>query len=256
VKHPRQGSRKVSTTRRSKEGGSAAAPAPRPTLGSIPAADERGASARTRRLLLQTAMEIVTRGHVPSVSEVAESAQVSRATAYRYFPTQSRLIATITDYSLGPVRSWTSSSQDGVERLHELFDKTYPRFKEFEPQMRAALQLALEHDALDRAGLLKEEPYRRGFRRAILLNAAKPLEPVLGKARFRRLILALSLVYGIEPYVVLKDIWGLESRDVEGISRWMADAVIAASLAEIGKEAPPVASVVRRRRAKAKKNPS
>jgi hypothetical protein len=61
------------------------------------------------------------------------------------------------------VRSWTSSSKDGVERLHELFEKTYPRFKEFEPQMRAALQLALSHDALDRAGLLKEEPYRRGF---------------------------------------------------------------------------------------------
>ena len=235
MKHPRQASAKVSTTRRSK-GGAGSGAAPRPTLGSIPAEQERGASARTRRLLLQTAMEIVNRGHVPSVSEVAEAAQVSRATAYRYFPTQSRLIATITDYSLGPVRSWTSPSADGVERLHELFEATYPRFKEFEPQMRAALQLALAHDALDRAGLLKEEPYRRGFRRAILENAARPLEKVLGKARFRRLVRALSLVYGIEPYVVLKDIWGLGSRDVEAISRWMADAVIAASLAEIRKE--------------------
>lgn len=236
--HRRQASRKVSTTRRSKAGAGTAAPPPRPTLGFIPAGDERGASARTRRLLLQTAMEIVNRGHVPSVSEVAEAAQVSRATAYRYFPTQSRLIATIMDYSLGPVRSWASPSQDGVERLHDLFEKTYPRFKEFEPQMRAALQLALQHDALDRAGLLKEEPYRRGFRRAILVNAAKPLEKVLGKARFRRLLLALSVVYGIEPYVVLKDIWGLQSREVEVISRWMADALITAALAEARSRGP------------------
>jgi AcrR family transcriptional regulator len=228
----------VSTTRRSKSAPGPAAPPPRPTLGSIPAEHERGASARTRRLLLQTAMEIVNRGHVPSVSEVAEAAQVSRATAYRYFPTQSRLIATIMDYSLGPVRSWSSPSKDGIERLHDLFEKTYPRFKEFEPQMRAALQLALEHDALDRAGLLKEEPYRRGFRRAILLNAAKPLEKVLGKARFRRLLLALSVVYGIEPYVVLKDMWGLRSKDVEAVSRWMADAVIQASLDEIRARKP------------------
>ena len=210
----------------------------RPTSGEAAGEHARGAAARTRRLLVQTAMEIVNRGHVPSVSEVAEVAGVSRATAYRYFPTQSRLIATIMDYSLGPaVRSWSSTSPDGLERLHDLFDKTYPRFKEFEPQMRAALQLALEHEALDRAGLLKEAPYRRGFRRAILENAARPLEKVLGKARFHRLILALSVIYGIEPYVVLKDIWGLESRDVEKVSRWMADALIAAAIAEVRK--PP-----------------
>ena len=222
--HPRQVSRKVSTQLR-------------PTSGAAPEEHARGAAARTHRLLVQTAMEIVDQGHVPSVSEVAEAAHVSRATAYRYFPTQSRLIATIMDYSLGPVRQWSSASRDGAQRLHELFDKTYPRFKEFEPQMRAALQLALEHDALDRAGLLKEAPYRRGFRRAILENAARPLEKVLGKARFRKLILSLSVIYGIEPYVVLKDIWGLESRDVEVISRWMADALIAAALAEV-KAAP------------------
>jgi AcrR family transcriptional regulator len=231
--HPRQASRGVSTPPRDAPP-KAAAP-PRPTLGAVPDERARGAAARTHRLLLQTAMELASRGHVPSVSEVAEAAGVSRATAYRYFPTQSRLIATITDYSLGPVRSWTSASKDGVRRLHELFEKTYPRFKEFEPQMRAALQLALAHDALDRAGLLKEEPYRRGFRRAILVNAAKPLEKVLGRARFRRLVVALSVVYGIEPYVVLKDIWGLQSRDVEAVSRWMADALIERALAEAGR---------------------
>jgi AcrR family transcriptional regulator len=235
--HRSQASRKVSIERRSK---SAARVRPHdpagPTQGLVSTDDDRGATARTRRLLVQTAMEVVNQGHVPSVSEVAEAAGVSRATAYRYFPTQSRLIATIMDYSLGPVRSWASDSRDGLERLHDLFDKTYPRFKEFEPQMRAALQLSLTHDALDRAGLLKEAPYRRGFRKAILENAARPLEKTLGKARFHRLILALSVIYGIEPYVVLKDIWGLESREVEAISRWMADALIAAALAEAGRK--------------------
>jgi hypothetical protein len=45
-----------------------------------------------------------------------------------------------------------------------------------------------------------------------------------------RLHRALSVVYGIEPYVILKDIWGLPDREVERIALWMADALIDAAL--------------------------
>ena len=41
---------------------------------------------------------------------------------------------------------------------------------------------------------------------------------------------ALSVVYGIEPYVILKDIWGLPDREVERTALWMADALIDAAL--------------------------
>jgi hypothetical protein len=98
--------------------------------------------------------------------------------------------------------------------------------------MRAALQLALEHAALERAGTLHEEPYRRGHRVRILAAAAAPLKREIGSAGFKRLIRALSLIYGIESYVVLKDIWGASNREVESIARWMADALIAAALSE------------------------
>jgi hypothetical protein len=37
--------------------------------------------------------------------------------------------------------------------------QTFPRFKEYEPQLRAALQLSPEHAAQERAGKLTEEPY-------------------------------------------------------------------------------------------------
>ena len=42
------------------------------------------------------------------------------------------------------------------------------------------------------------------------------------------------MVYGIEPYVVLKDIWGPRDREVEEIARWMVDAMIDAALREAG----------------------
>ena len=113
--------------------------------------------------------------------------------------------------------------------MHELFVQTFPRFTEFEPQMRAAAQLALEQWALERAGLLEEEPYRRGHRVRILEHALEPLAPTLPPAVRDRLHRALSVVYGIEPYMVLKDIWGLPDREVERIALWMADALIDAA---------------------------
>jgi hypothetical protein len=98
--------------------------------------------------------------------------------------------------------------------------------------MRAALHLALEHEMLEHAGLLEEEAFRRGHRCGILRRAAAPLEPALGRRGFERLLKALSVIYGIEIYVVLKDIWGAGDREVEAVARWMLDAILAGALAD------------------------
>lgn len=193
--------------------------------------------ALTQRRLLAAAMQLVRRGRTPSVAEVALTAGVSRATAYRYFPNRSTVIAAVVAESLGPVRSYQPSAGDGGQRVRELFSQTFPRFKEFEPHMRAALQLSLEHESLERVGLLEEPRYRRGFRRGLLERAAGPLRRQLGRRRYERLMKALSIVYGIEPYVVLKDIWGSRDREVEEIACWIVDAVIDAALREVASKA-------------------
>ena len=198
-----------------------------------PVPPARGVKAATFRLLLDTAMDIIQKsGHVPSVAEVAVRSKVSRATAYRYFATRSALVTAVIDSSLGPVRALASDNPSGRERVHELFLQTFPRFKEFEPQLRAAAQLSLEQWALERAGLLEEEPYRRGHRVRILQHAIAPLAPSLRPSVRDRLHRALSVVYGIEPYVILKDIWGLSDKEVERTALWMADALIDAALRE------------------------
>jgi AcrR family transcriptional regulator len=193
-----------------------------------------GPRERTYRLLLEQAMEMARSGHVPSVAEVAARANVSRATAYRYFPSRSKLVSAIVHYSLGPVRGWRPKSTDGRERVTELFDQTFPRLKEYEPQMRAALMIALEHQLRERAGLLEEEPYRRGYRVGALEHAVAPLKPALGVKRAKQLVMALAMVYGIEPYVVWKDMFGASDREVETVARWMAEALVKAALHEAG----------------------
>ncbi len=209
-------------------------------LSEPPQPPERGVKAATFRLLLDTAMALIHQdGHIPSVAEVAARSKVSRATTYRYFPSRSALVTAIVDSSLGPVRAFASSEADGRARVHELFLQTFPRFKEFEPQMRAAAQLSLEQWALERAGLLEEEPYRRGHRIRILEHALAPLAPALPTAVRDRLHRALSVVYGIEPYMILKDIWGLPDREVERIALWMADALIDAAQRDAARTAKP-----------------
>jgi AcrR family transcriptional regulator len=202
---------------------------PKPTQPAPPPV--RGVKAATFKLLLETAMAMIQQdGHTPSVAQVAMRSAVSRATAYRYFPSRSALITAVIDASLGPVRAFASDSASGRDRVHELFEQTFPRFTEFEPQLRAAAQLSLEQRALERAGLLEEEPYRRGHRIGILEHALAPLAPALPRAVHARLHRALSVVYGIEPYVILKDIWALPDREVERTALWMADALIDAAL--------------------------
>jgi len=175
-------------------------------------------------------MEIMRDGHIPSVAEVAVRAQVSRATAYRYFPSRSKLINAVVDESLGPVRSWRSTESDGRARIKELFETNFPRMQTFEPQLRAALQLSLEHWAKERAGLLEEEPYRRGHRKKILAHAMQPLSSQLDAATSDRLKKALSMVFGIEPGVILKDIWGCSDKEVIAIVRWIVDALLDSAL--------------------------
>jgi AcrR family transcriptional regulator len=47
---------------------------------------------RTRAAIVAAAVELVEQGQSPTVAEVADAALVSRATAYRYFPTQEYLL--------------------------------------------------------------------------------------------------------------------------------------------------------------------
>ena len=219
---------------------------PKPTP--PPELPERGVKAATFKLLLDTAMAIIQEaGHIPSVAEVAVRSKVSRATAYRYFATRSALVTAVVHTSLGSVRSFSSRKADGRERLHDLFNQTFPRFSEFEPQLRAAAQLSLEQWALERAGLLEEVPYRRGHRVRILEDTLAPVAKLVPPAVLKRLMHALSVVYGIEPYTILKDIWGLPNREVERTALWMADALLDAALRDAAALAPPRRAASRRR---------
>src|SRR5580765_7558891 len=78
---------------------------------------------RTRRALVAAADEIFAEGRVPTVADVAERADVARATAYRYFPTQEALLLETTFFGDSePLRSLPELAEaitDPAERMAE-----------------------------------------------------------------------------------------------------------------------------------------
>ncbi|PDQ17858.1 TetR family transcriptional regulator [Mesorhizobium sanjuanii] len=203
---------------------------------------ERGARARTRRLMLETATRLMQDGVTPSVSEVAEAAEVSRATAYRYFPSQAALVQAVVDEGLGPILTWQSSSTDSERRVAELFETAMPRIEAFEATFKAALKLSLDQWARRQAGTLGGEPaFTRGHRVDLLKDAIAPLKQRLPPREFKRLAQALSLMFGVEVLIVLKDIWGLDSRKMMSVAQWAAGALVRAAVAESMSEGDGIA---------------
>jgi hypothetical protein len=66
----------------------------------------------------------------------------------------------------------------------------------------------------------------------LLKEAIAPLKGRLPPRDFRRLAQALSLIFGVEVLIVLKDIWGLDSRRTRSVAQWAAGALVRAAIAE------------------------
>jgi AcrR family transcriptional regulator len=197
--------------------------------------ENTGPRARMRKIMLDAAMRLMQDGLIPSVSDVAQSAQVSRATAYRYFPTQAALIQAAVDEALGPILAWTSDSQDAEERVRQLVTFAYPRMEGYEATLKAALRLALDQWARRHAGLARDEAQMvRGNRIGLLHSALGPLKNRLARSGYEKLTQSLSLVFGTEAFVVLKDIWGLDRRRAQNVALWTCHALIEAAVAETG----------------------
>ena len=197
------------------------------------ASAERGPRARMKRHMLSTAIRLMQDGFVPSVSDVAEAAEVSRATAYRYFPSQAAMVQAVVDEALGPVLAWRSEAKDAGDRVTELFDFAFPRMLQYEATHRAALSQALGQWARRQAGTLGGEArIVRGNRRGLLREALAPLASRLDSQTFDKLAQSLSLIFGIEAIVVLKDIWSLDDEEVRRVALWAAQALVGTALAE------------------------
>ena len=201
---------------------------------------------RTRAAVLEAAKQLLREGQMPSVAEAADAARVSRATAYRYFPTQQYLLSEAALESAHPdinhLLERSAPSDDPAVRLDTLVQVLQQVTLEYEAAFRTMLQLSLEaHATGGHNREATEERLRGGRRIGWIEKALAPLGNPFEKdpATFRRLVAALSLCMGIEALVVLQDVCGLEAAEAVEVSRWAAQALLQAGLREATASSPP-----------------
>jgi len=189
---------------------------------------------RTRDALVNVAAELVRRGDEHfSVADVADLARVSRTTAYRYFATPELLRTQATLIAAGRIETGlldqlTRGVGSPEDKLDALIVGTHTMTAAHEVEFRSLLRLTLDSN-LHTAHTV---PGRPQFRQSWLSSALADLKHELGHNRFERLVAALSLMCGIESFVVLHDVLLLEPGEAKEIKRWAARLLLHAAVHE------------------------
>jgi AcrR family transcriptional regulator len=190
--------------------------------------------------IMEGARKLLLDGKMPSVPEAAQEARVSRATAYRYFPTQGALIREAVDAVLTQPWEW-EKRLDGTgglpERVERIASEVFDLNRDNEALLRGALLLSLEQWAKVQAGEdLGEEAIKRGGRREGIRIALKPFDGKVNADMLRRLAIAISVVIGVESRVVLRDIWNLDEDEAKEMTVWIARTLARAAIGQRSKD--------------------
>lgn len=185
---------------------------------------------RTRKDLLQAASRLMKQGRSPSLEEIAEEALVSRATAYRYFPSVEALLveAAVDVATPEPGELFRDdASRDPVERVQRAETAVHDVIIANEPLLRTMLAHSLQR------GIQAEEsgslPRRQNRRTPLIEAALAPARDQFKPADLKLLTKALAMIMGPESVVVMKDVLQLDDADARKVKRWAIRALVEAA---------------------------
>ncbi|NWG47271.1 MAG: TetR family transcriptional regulator [Alphaproteobacteria bacterium] len=190
---------------------------------------------RTRGAIVEAAIALLRSGAEVSVAAAAAEAKVSRATAYRYFPTPESLqieAAGVTpDYAAIDEVLDAVAEEDAETRMLKLADAVNAKIFADEARMRLALKVYLDTWFANRGEA--EPQVREGRRTRWIARALAPARTGRPSARQRRLEAALALTVGAEAMVVMKDVCRLDDKEAQATLRWAVQALLRAGLADL-----------------------
>lgn len=185
---------------------------------------------RTRKDLLQAAVRLLKQGRKPSLEEVAEEALVSRATAYRYFPSLEALLreAALDTAAPDPEHIFDGGSPDDpVWRLERAEAALHKMIVDNEVPLRMMLAHSLEQRARNSDG--SQPPVRQNRRTPLIEAALAPARKQFRPGDLEVLTKALALIIGTEALVVFRDVLNLDDSEADRVKRWAIRALVAAA---------------------------
>lgn len=183
---------------------------------------------RTRKDLLRAASRLLKQGRNPSLEEIAEEALVSRATAYRYFPSvEALLVEASFDVAVPEAEQLfgDDASTDPVARLEQVDTALH----DIVVANEAALRTMLAHTLQQGLNGGNELPKRQNRRSPLIEAALEPARKQFKPATLATLGKALALVVGPEAIVVCKDVLRLDDADARKVKRWAIRALVDAA---------------------------
>jgi AcrR family transcriptional regulator len=142
------------------------------------------------------ATRLLREGRQPTVAEVADAALISRATAYRYLPTQEALLLEITDISpaVAPVEACLAGldSANPLVRLQALLDALNRIMLAEETSMRTSLRIYLDTWLAGRSRGEESPTVREGRRMRWIDDVLAPVRRQLGERSYARVRAALA----------------------------------------------------------------
>jgi len=175
-------------------------------------------------------MRLVRRGEEPTLETVAAEAEVSRATAYRYFPRIGALLSALPlvhmvgddDEILGD-----ASRDDASECAWRVQRYFYDFAVDEEPAFRRFLKAVLEETLRE-----DQEPLRGAYRLRALDVALASLDGEVAAETLTHLRVALVALSGIEALLAVKDVCGLDAGSGRESLEWAARALVEAARRE------------------------
>lgn len=184
---------------------------------------------RTRKHLLDTAARMLQEGRQPTLDEVAEASLVSRATAYRYFPSIDALMLEASLHMNTPQLEDVfkgSPAHDPVARLQRVEEAFHDMVNTNEAQIRMMLaQTLLRSTESDESQL----PSRQNRRMPLIESALEPAKAEFTRANLDRLSKAAALIIGTEGLIVCKDVLHLEDSEARKVKQWALRALVDAA---------------------------